>query len=228
MSNEELAGETVTDEANDGQYLDQSQEEDAFAVFGGEELKVEARRPDAHKGSIIAVTQYEAPNTGSKAVQVHLQSNDTGGQDEYTIWVPKPFAENTGAFLRRELGIEDLSAGTPDPDRPGKLKGNERGQYGAAIKNSAGDASIQVLLSIASKSGRRPTAGLKIETFEEYVEELNKLLEGVEVVYTRRPQVTEENPRGFLHVTRVLFPEDVESNPKLIPAGKYLRHWEVS
>lgn len=218
--------ENVDETAGDTGY--QSPDEDAFAVFGGEELKVEKRRPDAHRGQILGVTEYVAPNTGSKAIQVHLQSNDTGGQDDWTIWVPKPFADETGKFLRRELGIEDLSPGVPDPERPGKLKGNERGNYGSAIKNSAGDASVQVLLSLASKSGRRPAAGTKIETFEEYIGVLNELLEGLDVVYTRRPQVTEENPRGFLHVTRVLFPQDVEDNPKLVPANKYVRHWEVS
>src|SRR6266567_101669 len=120
MSFDDLETESaVTDATGFGQ---ESSQEDAFAVFGGEELKVEPKRKDAHRGQILSVTKFESPNTGSLAVKVTLQSQDTGNNDDYTIWIPKPFAEETGKFLRRELGIEDLSPGHPDPERPGKMK----------------------------------------------------------------------------------------------------------
>lgn len=210
-----------------GDGVDGGSQEDPFAVFGGEELKVEARRKDAHRGQIISVGKFESPNTGSLAVKIQFISQDTGGNDDLTVWVPKLFAEHTGEFLRRELGIEDLSPGVPDVDRPGKLKGNERAQYGMAIKNSAGDAAIQTLLSVAAKSGRKPTPGVKIETFDDYCTELAQILTDVDVIYTRVPQVTDDNPRGFLHVNRVYFPEDVLSNPAK-SLKSYFKHWEAA
>lgn len=225
---------STSDYLPDEALVDQAQsvqsEDNGFAVFGGDELKVEKRRSDAHKGTILAVTRFDSPNTGSPAVQVLLQSDDTGSQDNWTIFVPKPFAQDTGAFVRGEKGIEDLSAGYPDPERPGKIKGNERNMYGMAYKNSAGDASIQQLLAVASKSGRRPEPGTKIETFDDFIEVLNALLNDVKVVYTRRASATEDNPRGFLNVNRVYFPGDVleedgTTKPKALK--NYLRRWEV-
>lgn len=221
---------TATDEAlGDGQT---APPEDPFAVFGGEALKVEARRSDAHQGEILAVVRFDSPNTRAPAIQVHVQSANTGIQDNWTIFVPRPFAESTGAFLRRELGIEDLSPGQPDPERPGKMKGNERAQYGMAIKNSAGDASVQQLLSVAAKSGKKPSAeyvakvqGKEEVTFDEYIAELNSILTGLAIVFSRVAQATEDNPRGFLHVNRVYFPEDVVGNPKMLK--RYVRHWET-
>lgn len=221
----------ATDAAVDeqGQGQDAATTEDAFAVFGGEELKVEARPKDAHRGEILGVTAGESTQKHTPGVFVHLQSQDTGNTDDAKIWVPRTFAENVEAFLTKAMGIEDLPPGEPDPERPGKFKGNERAGYGMAIKNSAGDATIQQLLSVAAKSGRSAAGEKTPKNFEEYAALLNKVLTGLEVVYTRRPQTSDENPRGFLQVDRFFFPGDViGENAKHAKALKnYKRQWEV-
>lgn len=197
--------------------------EDSFAVFGGEEVKVSPRRKDAHEAKILGVTRKDTDN-GSTAMTVHFQSTNTGQTFDQNIFFPKPFVEETGAFLRREKGLEDLQPGYPDPDRPGKLKGNERAQYGMAYKNSAGDAAFQLLLGVASKASRSVPKGTKIETFDELIEVSNTLLQDLDVIVSRTPgSVSEENPRGFLNVNRVYDPE-VKENPKFLK--DYLKHWE--
>src|SRR5712664_4193486 len=152
---EELVNATAVDEGEGTQ-------EDAFAVFGGEEQKVEKRQKDAHRATITSVSDNTS-DKGSHSVRVIIHSDDTGNDITQDIWVPIGFVEGpifrdgqkvvedgeptTGLFLTKQLSIEDLPPGEPDPDRPGKLKGNQRAHYGMSYKNSAGDASIQQLLT---------------------------------------------------------------------------------
>lgn len=207
-------------------------ESDPFAVYGGEELKVEARRKDAHITTVLSVSRMDSERSDAKGILVKLLSNDTGAEMDWRIWLPKPFVEDTGAFLSRNKGIEDLSPGHPDPERPGKMKGNERVQYGMAVRNSAGDASIQSLLGIAAKAGRRPSDQFVADVqggnvdFDSYVEELNTVLMDLEVVAARTPETSDDNPRGFLKVSRVYFPADVINNPKALK--NYLKQWEAA
>lgn len=213
-------------EANEGV---ETPAEDTFAVFGGDALKVEPRRRDAHLGTILAITRFDSPNTGSPAIQVQLQSANTGATDEWTVFVPRGFAENCGKFMTGEMTSNDLFPGEPDPERPGKLKGNQRAQYGMSIKNTAGDAAVQQILSVISKHGRRPEPGTKIEDFDAYIQLLSNLATDLTVIYTRTPQTTEDNPRGFLHVNRIYFPADIldengETKPKKL--ANYVKHWE--
>jgi hypothetical protein len=205
-------------------------QEDAFAIFGGEEVKVEKRQKDAHKATITSVSE-NISETGSRSLRVVFHSDDTGNEITWDIWVPAMFADNTGAFLTRKLGIEDLPPGEPDPDRPGKLKGNQRTHYGMGIKNSAKDASVQQLLAIAVQEGRQPgelsRAFNEGTTFGEYAAALNEILADLPVVVTRIPEASEENPRGYLKVNRV-YSQSILDDPKALKAlSKYVQHWTV-
>jgi hypothetical protein len=204
--------------------------EDTFAVFGEAEVQVEKRQKDAHRATVTSVSANTS-DKGSHSVRVLLQSDDTGNEITWDIWVPITFAENTGLFLTKQLGIEDLPPGEPDPERPGKLKGNQRAHYGMSIRNSAGDASVQQLLSVAAKDGRRPgaLAGAfnQETTFEEFCAALNETLEGLPLIVTRIPETSDDNPRGFLKVSRV-YHQSIIEDPKAMKAlAKYLKHWTV-
>jgi hypothetical protein len=220
--------------------------EDAFAIFGGEEQKVEKRQKDAHRATIKSVSE-NVSDKGSHSVRVVYLSDDTGNEITQDIWVPIGFVEGpiyrdgqkvvnegeptTGLFLTRQLGIEDLPPGEPDPDRPGKLKGNQRAHYGMSYKNSAGDASVQQLLAVATKEGRKPgTLALAFNgntTFAEFCAGLNETLADLPVIVTRVPEISDENPRGFLKINRI-YSQSIIEDPKALKAlGKYVKHWTV-
>lgn len=223
---EASSAEVTADEGN------AASDENPFAEFGGEEVKVEPRRKDANRATIQGVVAATSER-GSHEVKVTYLSDDTGSEIKQDIWVPAMFAQHTGAFLTGEMGIEDLPPGEPDPDRPGKLKGNQRAHYGMSVKNSAQDASLQQLLIAAAKSGRKSGPIAKSfnvnTTFEEYVAGLNEVLEGLEVVLTRTPEITDENPRGFLRVRNV-YPIHIVEDEKILKSLRkngYLLQWEV-
>lgn len=201
-----------------------------FAEFGGEEVQVEKRQRDAHRATIQSVVAATSEK-GSHEVKVAYISDDTGTEIRQDIWVPSLFAERTGEFLTGKLHLTDLPPGEPDPDRPGKLKGNQRAHYGMSVKNSAGDASIQQLLIAAARSGRTsgPLAQQFNEatTFEEYCAALNEILGDLQVIVTRTPETSDDNPRGFLRVRNVYPISMMEDAKEMKKLAKYVRHWEI-
>lgn len=226
----EAAEEVAETAGTEGAVTEEQSQDDAFAIFGGEEVKVEKRQKDAHRATITSVSE-NISDKGSRSVRVIFHSDDTGNDITWDIWVPSTFADQTGLFITKQLGIKDLPPGEPDPDRPGKLRGNQRAHYGMSIKNSAGDASVQQLLAVALKEGRRPgelARAFNAETtFAEYCAGLNETLSELPVIVTRVPEASEENPRGFLKVSRV-YSQSILEDPKALKAlSKYVRHWEI-
>jgi hypothetical protein len=237
---DETVGQEIATE-DDGIPVDQAQGEGAvneFAMFNTPTLKVTPRPADAHRGEILGITSenFEKEDRVSTAIRIHLHSDDTQNDDEKMVFLPRFFVENVAGFVNGQLTIEDLPPGTPDPERPGKLKGNQRAHFGMSVSNSDGNADIQTLISIAAKSGVKPSqlGVVPVETFEDYVGNLNKICTGLKVVFTRAPQKDEENPQfnNRLKVNRVYFIGDIidadtgATKPKILK--RYVKQWELT
>lgn len=208
-------------------------------VLATPELEAAPKEADVHRGSITAVESQHF-DSGATAIKVSLTSIDTGADDSLSIFVPKTFAENTGAFLDPATAAQAL-ASLPTVPPEGK-KMSERDQYARAISCSGpknkdgspatdketgevipGDAQVQTLIHIAKKQGRTLTGATRPTNFEEYVGLLSSLLTGVEVVFSRTPDKNEGPFKGRLRVNGIFGPETV-SNPKRFK--KYVKRWE--
>lgn len=206
MSTELLELESVTD--TDADLLDTP------------EIEMPIPPPDALRATIEAVTE-QTFDTGSVGIVVSLKGIDValGGPSEtYTIFPPVEFVENAAEFFAGTMTGADLSEVVP----AGK-KQSPRQRYGAVISNTDGDAEIQKLRTIAKNAGRKPTA--RPVDFTTFVETLNELLAGVEVVVTRRADEKNENPafRRTLKI-RGIFDISVVNDPKALK--NYTKLWD--
>lgn len=184
----------------------------ATDVLDTPELKVPPQSPQAHQGEITGVTIFEA-DSGSVAIEIGLTSLNTGSEDTFRLFVPTDFVDNIGVNPS-ELPSEDGN--------------NQLQQYRIGISNTDKDATLQILRRIALAQGRgavlegvaRPT------NFEGYVNLLNELLSGTQLIYVKAPDKKNDDPRfrKFLRVTgRFHDPADAE-NPKMFKRAQKM--WE--
>lgn len=182
-------------------------------VFATSELPVPPAVPDAHQGVINGVT-LETFESGSSAIKISLSSKNVPTLDtEMMVFLPKGFVEDIyvdAATLPEEEGNKQQTS------------------YRIGVANSDKTAVLQQLRDIAYKAGRTPAnLGLKrATTIEEFVDNHNQLLAGVECVFARRPDTGEgADPRfkNVLRVRTILAPE-AAYNPKQLK--KYVKMWE--
>ena len=161
-------------------------------------------KPDAHRGRIngVALATFDS---GATAIQIALTSIDEGFDDQHSIFLPAGFVA--------DIKVDPNTLPVGEADAEGVVRGNQRGQYARTVRNSKGDAELQVLFNIAAKQGR--TATTVPTNIAELTETMNQVLSGVEVVFTRAADKNPANPQyaDRLRVRRIADPETA-SNPK--------------
>ena len=196
-------------------------------VFETPMIEVPATEPEVHRGVVTGVTLRRLNNDKQTSIiSIGLVSKDVPTLEKsLDIFVPK---------LWEEL-IADLShfkAG----DLPSDKGNNQKFSYQSSISNSDRTArlqryvfnaagtytnskgkEVQVKDSIARQSGRNPVElGLKkANTLEEYAENVNKMLQGVDVLFTMRERGGDDPAFAHqLNVQDIFSTDEYESNPK--------------
>jgi len=160
-------------------------------------VPVPPAEPDAHRGTIEGVT-IETFESGSTAIRVGLRSIDIPTLDTYQrLFPPKMFVA--------DIYVDKSTL-------PAEEGNNQLFSYRTNIKNDDGTGAVQQLVELAKKAGRSPEGqGLvRAKNFEQYVDNLNKLLIGLEVVFVRRPG--KEQYKNRLEVKKV-YGSDVIDTP---------------
>lgn len=176
--------------------VNQSAASDEF--FPTDSAPVTPATPDAHRGTIEGVS-YTVFDSGWSCLDIAVKSDDVPGvSGSMRQFIPAAFVENI------EIKVADLSNDRSDM--------SNKGQFEEAIKNEDGTALVQTLRGIAAEAGRDPVQlGLVPATdIDSYVENLSKLLTGVEIVFVRRPGKDAFKKR--LEVKRI-YPRSVVDNP---------------
>lgn len=178
-------------------------------VLDTPELTAPPAEPDAHRGTITNVS-FETFESGSSAIKLELASQDAPFDTNYFVFLPKLFVEN--------IAVDPTTL--PEED-----KNNQKQQYAINIANSTKDAELQRLRAIAAEQGRTTAGATRPTNITEYVELMAMLLNGVEIVFTRRPDAKAEDPRfkNRLRVTRI-YPVSAINNAKTFK--KYRKAWE--
>lgn len=194
--------------------------EDAFDAFSTPELIVPPTPADAHQGQITSVTLRRLENEKQTAIiSVGLSSRNVPLETSLDIFVPKVYEE--GGF----------SAGFNPKDLPEEEGNKQQTSYRMGFANSDKTATIQRLVtnpdSIARKAGRDPLQlGItKPHSLEEYVENLAKMLVGVDCIFLRRPRGGDEVAfKNQLRCADIISADEAELNPKRF--RKYVCAWQ--
>ena len=182
-------------------------------------IEVPKTPPDAHRATITAVTLKRLNNDKETAViVVSLVSRDVPTlETSLDVFVPKVWVENIG------LGGAFDAATLPEEE------GNkQQTSYRMGIGNSERTATMQRLYKIARDAGKDPIElGLdrKPQSLEAYVENYNKLLQGIDVIFLRRERGGDDPAFSHqLQVRDVLSATEAETNPKRF--RKYQCAWQ--
>jgi hypothetical protein len=218
-----------TTETSEPQSFDGSTADVTTSVVGGddllatEELELPPAQPDAHRATIQAVTLETFEKTGSKGIKVSLKSQDADFETDLIFFPPTAFTDNP---LVDPKTLSDVP--------PEGKKQSPKQRYAQTVANSKGTADLQSLRAVAKEQGRAFDAAAfqaalgktSFSTIEEYVAVYNHVLAGLDVVFTRRPEKNEEDPRfdGRLKVNRIL-PISVAYDPKQLK--NYKKAWII-
>lgn len=206
----------------DSEVLDQQTGAEAVDVFETPEIAVPKTPPDAHRAVVTSVSGKHLSNDKQTAViSVNMTSRDVPTlETSLDIFVPKGFEEN--------IALGSKFDPTTLPDEEGN---KQQTSFRMGIANSDKTATLQRLVfntdSIARKAGRDPIElGLTRATnFDGYVENLNKMLSGVEVIFLRRERGGDDPAFSHQLQVRDVLPADTyEMNPKRF--AKYVCAWE--
>jgi hypothetical protein len=186
-------------------------------VLSTPELETPAEPADAHRGTIIGVTS-RSYDTGSTSIDLALRSDDQGFETSYSFFPPKEFVENI------HVNPTELSDESPGTTANGNPKQSPQQRYAVTVANDKKTAEIQSLRILAQEQGKNLAGAAAPVTFEDYVSLLNSLLNGVEVVFTRKPDNSASDPRyrGKLKVSSIYSP-DVVNKPKSLK--NFIKRW---
>lgn len=210
--------------AVDDGLVEEQQETGAADFFDTPELEVPAKPPEAHRATITAVSLKRVESRDDwPVIEIALVSRDVPTlDDKLGVFVPKGYAES-------------ISNGAKfDPKQLREEKGNywteERTMFARNVANSEKTAVLQKLVfnpdSVARKAGRDPVQlGLaRPHTLDEYVENINKMLSGVECIMLLRERGGDDSAfKHQLRVRELLSPEEFDVNPKRFK--KYRLAW---
>lgn len=185
-------------------------------VFPTDPLPVPPATPDAHRATITAVEARHYENgKGTVALVVHLHSLDIPTvETEFQIFLPKLFVENIKV----------------DPKTLPDVDGNkQRTVYRMHVASEDGRATLQKLRMLAHKANRTvENVGITAPStnIDEFAENHNKLLSGLECVFFRSPEKSAENTEfaNRLRVKGILSIDDAMTKAKLLRG--YKKMWE--
>lgn len=182
----------------------------------------------AHQ-AVIAGVRAEKYASGTTALIIGYQSQNTGATFEQKLFLSDEFAANPG------IDPSELSDEKEFNDETGKEKASPRQKYAMSIANTSetkfqgqkvvGDAPLQILSRIAESQGKvddpKDQAGEAYADIEDFAARYNTLLSGVQAVILCAPQKTGEF-RGRLELRRVYEPNEaitLYDQGKLFKAG---------
>lgn len=165
--------------------------------------------PEIHQGVITGVLWVENTNKPGGRFAVGLKSNNTGAETDLAIFPPLPFIEDIHA------PAESYSSVAPINEETGAEGVSESASYARNIRNNQGTGTVQVLMKIAEAQGHTLNGTPEPQDIAGFADQLNTLLAGTEVVFTRSVDKEPNDPAfaSVLRTRRILEP-DVASNPK--------------
>lgn len=174
------------------------------------ELTLPPPEPDAHRAAIVSVTS-EVYETGTTSLNFALTSLDGGFAEEYKIFLPNAFVE--------DINVDPTTLS--DVPVPGK-KQSPRQRYAQVVHNSDNRSELDLLFAIAAEQGRNTDGMERPKTFEDFVNTVNTLFNGLEVIFLRN--VEESEQYGDRLKVRKLVSPTLAHNPKALK--KYKKAWE--
>jgi hypothetical protein len=197
-------------------------EETSSDFFSLPTLEVPKTPADAHRAKIDAVTARYGKEKGTPGVQITLTSLDVPTiTQNMTIWLSKEFADalETGAKF-------DPSVLTPGQQTSYRIN-VANSDYNAILQELVFNAAGSVVLgngkqrivkdSVAVAAGRTPASlGLRpARNFDEYVENINKMLQGLEVIMKRGERGGDDPAFSHnLEPKKILSADAYETNPR--------------
>jgi hypothetical protein len=195
--------------------------------FSTPELVVPPSPPEAHRARITSVTTTTLNNEKqSTKISINLVSLDVPTVERsLDIWIPKAYKEVIGSK-------------TFDPSTLSAEQGNnQQASYRMGFANSDKKATLQQLVfnpdSVAREAGRDPReVGVKTVTpgdLDTYVENLNKMLEGVEVSVIMSERGGEPPYNHSMEIKQILPLSAIETQPKRFlkyRGQEIVRMWE--
>ena len=208
--------ETVTAFANDEVTQQEVGSAPEFEFLGGvATVDKPVPVPDAHRGRITGVTSRTF-DSGATALQIGLESVDEGFAETYSLFLPNGFVEN--------INVDPTTLPTGElNEATGKIKGNQLVQYARTVRNSKGDAEIQSYLALAKEQGKALTSAPT--DFDALVEQLNDVLGGIDVVFTRRAEGGDGPFADRLRVNRIV---NINTAGNVKFHKKVRRAWEAA
>lgn len=188
------------------------------SILDTPEVEVPPRTAEAHQAEITGVQLFESSN-GGYAIELNLQSLNTGGEDNFRAFLPDVFVEylNGGG-----------SPNTFDPSTLPEEEGNKQlSSYRRTISNKDHDALLQVLTKAAVDQGRGSVldGAASPTSLEGFVELYNKLLAGTQVIYTKRERKNSDTGQKFFNMTGYFHTMADADNPKMFKRG-VRKMWE--
>jgi hypothetical protein len=203
-------------------YEVEQENEMTDSFFDTPAIEVPASPPDAHRAVITSVTTRHLNNDKQTAIiSIGLTSRDVPTlETALDIFVPKGYEENIA--LGSKFDVSAL------PEVEGD---KQQTSFRLGIANSEKTAALQRYVfntnSIARRAGRDPIElGLnpRPKTLDEYVDNINKMLQGVEVIFLRRERGGDDPAfKHQLSVRDIVSSDEFETNPKRF--RKYQLAW---
>lgn len=200
--------------------------------FSTPEIEVPSSPPDAHRATVTSVTlKLIESRENWPVVEIGLLSRDLPTlEDKIAVFIPKDFNDKAVA-LGKKFNPSTLPQATPSGQKSANFWGDQQTMFQRNIANGDKSASLQQFVynpdSVARKAGKDPVAeGLvKPTTLEQYVENLAKMLVGVECIMTRKERGGDDPAFKHQMQAQRLYPSDYyETNPKAF--RKLVLAWE--
>jgi hypothetical protein len=177
-------------------------------------LSLPPSAPEIHEGTITSV-ETKTFESGTVGVIINLVSKNTGQDVQHKIWPPAEFFE--AAYWEGGKFNADALSDVPDPGK----KQSARVKYARNIASTEGAATVEIngkegeiqkLIKLAKLDGR--TAAGTVTDGESYVAVVNNLVAGLEVLFTRTPDKSDDPQyAGRLRVGRIIG-KDFLNDPK--------------
>jgi|ERR1700690_755955 len=199
-------------------------ETQAFEMFETPEFEVPSVKPQIHHAQITDVTSGHSKTKETPYLQIGIVSTDVPTLDQrktnLTIWLPKSWEEHIGdSSFKRDMLPESEQASyirnIANGDKTATLQKYIFNAEGVAVNSKGKEFKVQD--SIARKAGRRIEEMRlpKAVDLESYAANINKMLQGLDVVIIMKEQGGDDPAFAHNLETKDMFsPDELDLNPK--------------
>lgn len=157
-------------------------------------IKKEPPKGQVHEARVTGVDSRTF-DSGSKAIEIALESTNTNRDYKYLLFLPNFFTSNP-----------QVDPTTLSEEKPTKVRVNadgeeeeyegqsEQQQYATRIRNQDGSGELEQLFSVAEAQGRTEGTDLSFTDFDSLVEVLSKTLPGTEFIMTLKADTNPKDP----------------------------------